>query len=349
MKWEAGLKRKKENDTITISENGFGAHTAEGGSMRELYIGLDGGGTRTSAAAVRRDGSPAGKTQGGGLNYLQDGLAVCLDRFESMTRELIGKTPPEQVLVTAGLAALDGPAEEEVLRAFRERLPEGCGLELQSDAHIALMGHTAGGPGMMVICGTGSMLMAMDAEGKEHVLGGWGWKMGDAGSGYTLARNALAQAAENFDLTGNQNAVLQEALTFFSAETPRGLIPKLYDPGMGTEKTAAFGAVVLRLAEAGDTDARSITEQEMERLAALAEALKREVPEAAVCAMYGGVFGHSALARQLFAENLGRRCPDVQVTQPRHRPEIGAVVCGMLRDGLTAAEIACRLERGKEQ
>ena len=72
----AGLMRKSENDTIHLKENGFGAHTAEGGSMRELYIGLDGGGTRTTAAAVRRDGSPAGKTRGGGLNFLQDGLDV---------------------------------------------------------------------------------------------------------------------------------------------------------------------------------------------------------------------------------------------------------------------------------
>ena len=309
-----------------------------------LYIGMDGGGTKTSAVAVREDGTVAGRAQGGGLNYLQDGLEPCLDRFEQLARELIGETMPGDVVVSAGLAALDGPADAETLRAFRARLPEGCGLHLSSDAMIALMGHTTGAPGMMVICGTGSMLMALDRNGREHVLGGWGWKMGDAGSGYTLARNALARAAEDFDLTGRRSVLMEEALGFFSAAEPRDLIVRLYDPAMGTEKMAAFGARVLEAAKMGDADALHIVEQEMTRLACLAEALYRQVPEAAVCAVYGGVMQHSPLARQLFTEALAERCSAMQVTVPRHTPEIGAAVLGMLQDGKTVQEISRILE-----
>ena len=103
-----------------------------------LYIGMDGGGTRTTAVAVREDGTLAGSAQGGGLNYLQDGLETCLGRFEQLARELMGNTPPEDVVVSAGLAALDGPANADILRAFRARLPVGCTLHLTSDALIAL-------------------------------------------------------------------------------------------------------------------------------------------------------------------------------------------------------------------
>ena len=310
-----------------------------------LYIGMDGGGTRTTAVAVREDGTLAGSAQGGGLNFLQDGLETCLDRFEQLARELMGNTPPEDVVVSAGLAALDGPADADILGAFRARLPGGCTLHLTSDALIALMGHTMGGPGMMVICGTGSMLMALDRSGKEHVLGGWGWKMGDAGSGYTLSRNALVRATEDFDLTGHRSVLMEDALRFFAAAQPRDLIARLYDPAMGTDTMAAFGARVLEAARQGDADALHIAEHEMTRLACLAEALYRQVPEAAVCAVYGGVMQHSPLARQLFTQALSERCSGVAVTAPRHPPEIGAVVLGMLKDGKTAEEISGLLER----
>jgi N-acetylglucosamine kinase-like BadF-type ATPase len=257
----------------------------------------------------------------------------------------MGNTPPEDVVVSAGLAALDGPADADILGAFRARLPGGCTLHLTSDALIALMGHTMGGPGMMVICGTGSMLMALDRSGKEHVLGGWGWKMGDAGSGYTLSRNALVRATEDFDLTGHRSVLMEEALRFFAAAQPRDLIARLYDPAMGTDTMAAFGARVLEAARQGDADALHIAEHEMTRLACLAEALYRQVPEAAVCAVYGGVMQHSPLARQLFTQALSERCSGVAVTAPRHPPEIGAVVLGMLKDGKTAEEISGLLER----
>ena len=52
----------------------------------------------------------------------------------------MGNTAPEDVVVSAGLAALDGPADADILGAFRARLPGGCTLHLTSDALIALMG-----------------------------------------------------------------------------------------------------------------------------------------------------------------------------------------------------------------
>jgi len=309
-------------------------------SMNHLYIGLDGGGTHTTVYAVRRDGTILSRAGGPGLNYLTDGTDLCVRRFRDMLLPLIpGLTGPE-ITVCAGLAALDGPAPPEILSAFRSVLPSGCQLILESDLSAALAGLTRGKPGMMAVCGTGSMLMARDAAGRESAFGGWGWKIGDPGSGFSLARESLFRALFRWEAEGKRTPLLEAALAFFTAEHPRDLIPLLYEPSLGTDAFAAFGAEAVRLAETGDPDAGGILAGQMEQLAALAGALLDSVPEALHCVgLYGGVFQHSAPARDAFSAALRLRHPEARPEPLTIPPAMGAVILAMLREGISPGSL----------
>ena len=307
--------------------------------MSFLYIGIDGGGTHTSAVAVRPDGRVLSRAEGPGLNWLNEGLETCVRRFEELLNRLL---PPEGDggAICAGLAALDGPAPGEILAAFQSAAPAGYSLRLESDLSVALAGHTLGRPGLMAVCGTGSMAMVRDREGRESCAGGWGWKVGDPGSGYMLAREGLFRAAYLAEAENRETPLLSAALAFFSAPDLRSLIAPVYAPDQGAAELAAFGAEVIRLAEREDPEAMEILARQMDQIAALAAALLRTVPEAAErVGLSGGLFGHSALARSLFSRALQSRCPDADVRPVARPPALGAVALAMLRSGVPAENI----------
>ena len=131
---------------------------------RGLLIGIDGGGTHSSAVAVWPDGRIAAVAREGGMNFHNDGVDAVRRRLENVVGALCAGAGAPAERICAGLSALDGPADRETLAVFAsDTWPAGT-LDLQSDAYIALMGCTLGSPGMIVICGTGSMLLLLDRE-----------------------------------------------------------------------------------------------------------------------------------------------------------------------------------------
>ena len=293
-----------------------------------LYIGIDGGGTHSTAAAVRPDGSVAALACGGGLNFHNSGVETVRERLESMTAELCEKAgvPIENAMVCAGMSALDLPADEATTRLFAGRLAFEQ-LDLQSDAYAALMGCTLGEPGVIVICGTGSMLVLSDSEGRQIPGGGWGYLLGDAGSSYTLAREGLIAALDALEGIASPTALTADALAFFNAqEDPRSLISHVYAPGFGPEKFAAFARFVLTRAGEGDPVAYGIVERNMKRLGRLAAQMLLKDEKARRIGLYGGVFAHNPFAKELFEKEVTARVSDAQFCPVSFPPELGAVI-----------------------
>ena len=308
--------------------------------MNQIYVGIDGGGTHSTAVAVLNDGTILRREESGGLNYLTDGLPACTKRLRDLAARVTQGLPNAPLRLCAGLAALDAPAEPDILAAFQEALPQPLrDLDLQSDLYIALMGHTAGAPGLMAVCGTGSMLMALDAQGTQHVMGGWGYRLHDAGSGYSLTRAALIRAVETWEERQESTPLLRSALAFFGAAAPRALIAPLYDASCTPDRFAAFGAQVIGLAEDGDAAALCILRREMAQLSAQAARLLSRVPEAKAVGLYGGVFEHSLLARSLFTGHLRAAHPLARVAPALFPPEIGAVIHRMKQDGVSIDQL----------
>ena len=300
---------------------------------RGLLIGIDGGGTHSSAAAVWPDGRVAAVASGGGMNFHNDGVDAVRRRLEEIVRTLCERAGAPAEKICAGLSALDGPADEKTKALFASDAWPAGAPDLQSDAYIALMGCTLGGPGMIAICGTGSMLLLLDREGRRHVSGGWGYLLEDAGSGFTLAREALLAVAAEADGTGPATGLTTSALSYFGADTPRGLIDRVYAPDCGPDRIAGFARCVLEAADGGNRTAAEILRRNMARLASQAAQLLGKAPGVTRTGVYGGIFAHSAAARQIFAESLQDRAPEAVICEPAFPPELGAVIHLLSREG----------------
>ena len=318
--------------------------------MKHLYIGIDGGGSRSTVLAADPEGNGLTETRGPGLNYLNDGLDLCVRRFGEMVRRAVPDGFAGAGTVCAGLAALDGPADREIQAAFQSALPPSFRLILRSDLSAALAGHTLGGPGMAAVCGTGSMALVRDREGRERAAGGWGRKIGDPGGGTALAQEGLFRALYLYEAEGRRTPLLLAALRFFSRARPRDLLQPLYAPDFGTDDLAAFGAEVVRLAEQEDPEAGNILERQMICLASLAAALLRDAPEAAsAVGLYGGLFQHSPLARRLFSEALLERIPESVTGLCARPPAAGAVCLAMMEEGVSTEKWTERMIRWEEE
>ena len=299
----------------------------------DLLIGIDGGGTHSTAAAAWPDGRFAAVAYGDGLNYHHIGVEKVRLRLEEMVRELCRKTGARYPLVCVGMSALDAPADEETHALFASGLLARDQLDLQSDAYAALMGFTRGKPGMIVICGTGSMLLLLDEDGNQHVSGGWGYLLADAGSSYTLAREALLAVIDEYEGLGEATPLTGHALTYFGVSAPRMMIDKVYAPDFTPDRLAGFARHVLEEAESGDPVAVSILHRTMPKLAAQAAKLMKTSPGANQVGLYGGVFMHSAAARACFTDTLLNLAPKANICSLDYPPELGAIIHLMRREG----------------
>ena len=308
---------------------------------QKIFIGIDGGGTHSTAVAAYPDGSIAAAVGGGGLNFHNVGVDLVRDRLLEMTDALCAKSGCEIAQVCVGMSALDAPADAQTLSCFEKGAYQPGQLDLQSDAYVALMGLTQGNPGVIVICGTGSMLVTLDEQGAQHVSGGWGYLLGDAGSSYTLAREALLCAIDVFEGLGPDTALAQDALTFFGASAPRSLIDCIYP--LPPEKVAGFARFVLQRAQEGDEAALSIVSRNMQRLAAQAAHMVHTHPAAHRVGLYGGVFAHSGLARSLFTQELVRLAPNAVVCSPDYPPELGALIHLYQKHSLLTPDVLANL------
>ena len=310
----------------------------------KILIGVDGGGTHSTAVAAWPDGRIAAVVPGGGQNFHNDGMDIVCARLYDMISRLKEKTGAEAEAVCVGLSALDGPADEATCAAFSQGALADETLDLQSDVYIALMGLTQGQPGVIVICGTGSMLLMVDEQGNQIVSGGWGYLLNDAGSGYTLAREALLASIDEIDGIGERCVWTQELLSYFGAAKPRSIIDIVYAPDFTPVRLAGFARILVAYAEKGDPAALGILGRNMTRLARLAARLMDKAENVNLVGLYGGVFQHSALARNLFERTLKEERPDAQIRLPEYPPELGALIHLMKKKGTLTPETLLTLK-----
>ena len=314
-----------------------------------LLIGIDGGGTHSTAVAAWPDGRIAAVAHGGGLNYHNIGVDTVRRRLQDMVQELCEKAGAPLHRVCVGMSALDGPADEQTHALFTSDLITREQLDLQSDAYIALMGFTRGEPGMIVICGTGSMLLLRDEAGAQHVSGGWGYLLGDTGSGYTLAREGLIAAIDATEGLGCPTVLESLACRYFGTSTLRQTIDCIYAPDFTPDRMTGFARHVIQAADDGDTAASDVLQSNMNRLARQTVCLLEKAPAARRVGLYGGIFAHSEKAQACFTHTLRALAPRAKICALEYTPELGAIIHLMQKEGLLSQERLSLLKQSYEE
>ncbi|MDQ6919637.1 MAG: ATPase, partial [Candidatus Dormibacteraeota bacterium] len=118
---------------------------------------------------------------------------------ERRLRDLLSKLGPVRpVACCAGAAGAEVPAARARLETVLGRLLPDTAIEVVHDARLVL---AAAGldSGVALIAGTGSVAYGRDAAGREARAGGWGWLLGDDGSGAWIVREAAREVLRRAD------------------------------------------------------------------------------------------------------------------------------------------------------
>jgi glucosamine kinase len=175
-----------------------------------FFLGIDGGGSRCRARIRNAEGKLMGETVGGSSNIYQsfDGaLANIVATAEGAAMQANLNTT--QLHAGLGLAGLVTSVGAERIKAAN--LPFAS-VTADNDAYIACLGAFAGGDGGIVIAGTGSIGFAIVNE-VRHMVGGWGFALGDHGSGAWAGHHAVRRAALVIDGLLQPTPLIEEVLS----------------------------------------------------------------------------------------------------------------------------------------
>ncbi len=313
-------------------------------------LGVDGGQTATLAAVANEDGELLGAGRGGPANHINEPGGP--ERCRRSVTDAVGGA-----LASAGLSGQPMAAAYFGMTGggplIPQFLPEVVAVEslkVEGDARAALTGATVGQPGVLVIAGTGSIAFAVNARGEEAVTGGWGYIMGDEGSGYDVAIQALHAATKAADGRGPATLLETAIPAHFGLENLRALHRKIYSGELDRPRLAEISRVVGDAANAGDEPARAILARAAGELAIAAVRVLELVgalDEALPVAPVGGVFKAGAPILDPFRAALARLAPRVWIQTPEFPPVIGAVILALRQIGRPIDEaLVARLRAG---
>ena len=228
--------------------------------LRQLVVGVDGGGTHTRAVILDRD-----RVLGEGAAGPSNPLRVGIGNGAAAIREAIDKACGAAMihrddLVAVGIG-LAGVRRKDIRTRMREVLIETLGIkrvDVATDGEVALYGATDGAPGIVVISGTGSICCGVNRQGKHVSAGGWGPVAGDEGSGSWIARRALQAVAQASDERGPQTILTEAACEYFQVGSADDLATAIYAPSMTNDRIAGFSKRVIETAREGDSVAAAI-------------------------------------------------------------------------------------------
>ena len=180
-----------------------------------MYIlGLDGGGTKTDMALCDESGCVISRAIGGAASLTGQTQEAAFGHIEETVRRVTAPIGGERAEIAAFFAGISGgglAANREKVRAlFARLLPNARVRENASDAVNALSAGIGRGDGVIAIAGTGSSVFAR-AKGEMRQVGGWGYLLGDEGSGFDLGRRALRAALYDLDGRGEKTCLKASA------------------------------------------------------------------------------------------------------------------------------------------
>ena len=230
-----------------------------------LFLAIDAGGTKTRCL-LADDKKILARASTGSVKLMRVTEEEATARLREMLAEVSAAAGQPLSGVTRTCIGLAGSTIEAV-REWAEReigsIASGD-LVLCGDEEIALEGAFQGGPGILVIAGTGSNVMGRAADGTMYGAGGWGPALGDEGSGYWIGSEALRAGFWAKD-RGVATILLEEIGESWGAKA-LGEIVEMANARPGPD-FAALAPIVAKCAESGDDLAVAVLERAGDELA----------------------------------------------------------------------------------
>ena len=291
-----------------------------------IYLGVDGGGTKT-VCVVADEHAVLGSATSAGSNITRLGEVRVREALQTAVREACAAARVNPNEIKSTCVGLSGAGRPEVRDAVARMMTEIAGghVHVVSDLETTLEAAFGGGPGVITIAGTGSIAYGRDAAGKTARSGGWGLAISDEGSGEWIGRAAVSAVLSAKD-AGEHPPLLDAILKLWKLTTLDELVR--HANSSPPPDFASLFPSVLKAAEAEQVPALKVLRMAGGELAALTNHVigrlfggANNVP----VAMSGGVFRQAELVRQVFHNAVVAEFPQAHVQPVVVEPVQGAL------------------------
>ena len=304
-----------------------------------LYLGVDGGGVKTTAIVANENGKVLAKTVGASIDYKTIGLASARQNLKNIIKELCEKTGESSFKYACiGSTALSTRASSKETEALVSNIIEADGIIMDSSIFTAMECMVDTGPCALVISGIDSMVAARNAKGKMTQAGGWGYLLGNEGSGYAIAMDAIRYVIRAYEGSEEPTRLYDDMIDYFNLYSPQDFRDKFFDPVTERGKISAFASRVFSCASAGDKVAAEIIAKHARLLAGTTKSLIKDFPADTVIGMWGGVFVNNRRFRNEFSAAMVSQSADYHIELLNYPAECGALFAAYKMDNIAISE-----------
>lgn len=289
------------------------------------YFGIDGGGTHSRLAICDQSGSVVKTIMGGTTNLYGANKDEVFKNLTSLFEQLHPFFPLLGGCI--GSAGLGRPREQELFREILKKVLPDVPVYLCGDGEIFLVGALLGFEGYGLISGTGSLALSRAMDGTIKRAGGYGYLLGDEGSAYWIAHQALIRSLRSSENRDISTGLLPSLVEAFSLSEPAELINFVHHRANKAD-IARLAPIVTSFALREDPLALDILTTAAKELVLLVESVQN--PEIAnnQLVVTGGVLEHDQVVRPLFYKLLQERLPNLQIVPARGSALEGACLLG---------------------
>lgn len=312
--------------------------------MNNYVIGVDGGGTKTEFVLLECSGNVIGRIKGDSTNYQVIGgekLKKELIRgFNSLINNAnINSNKIDHIFLGLAGAGRDSD-RKEILSLFSDT-EFVKKITVDSDAMAALAGAFGTAPGIIIISGTGAICFGKNSKGDIVRAGGWGYLLGDEGSGYFIGREAIIAALKDLDGRGEKTKLRSRLEKHFNLNSIDQIIPQIYQNKIDRVAIANLAIIVFEQANQGDTIAEEIIRRTGKELGLLAKAVAQRLSfenDEIKVALIGSIFKQKDLLVNEISKELYEVSWNIEINDPKFAPQFGAALLALQKAGIEVNE-----------
>lgn len=295
-------------------------------------LGIDAGGTKTVCLLADEHGTIIAEARRGGANLQAVGELEVEKVLHDVMEEAIGDRDVRPAAICLGIAGVDRPDDSAVVKSIMKRIGYKARVLVVNDALVALEAGAPGQPGVVVISGTGSISYGRNAVGEAARSGGWGYVLGDEGSGYWIGRAALRAVLRQSDHRGPKTVLSTLLLEHFGIQRAQELIHEVYHTNLKPSAIGSLAQCVQAAFTQGDAVAIGILRGAADELEASALSVARRldmIGQPFTFILAGGIFRAVPWLEQELERRLPVSSPQSRVRLLDREPAAGAVALAL--------------------
>ncbi len=296
------------------------------------FLGIETGGTRSHGVLTDLSGTTFRVKKGRPGNISVLGVELWKLHFADLVTSLLEDKKPGQITwATLGVAGAGRSAQRkrvrEVVREF--------GIDnvtILTDAELLHYSIHGSRPGLVLNAGTGAICVIRQSDGSYRQFGGWGYLLGDEGSGYDLGRKAVRFALAETEAKIALSDLSQTLLRFYDLTEATELVTAIFSYGNPQEIVSSSAKVVCECALRGEPNAMKFVDESAESLLQLysRSAKHLDATGAHRLALFGSLLSLGSPVRTALQKKMP---PDLVFVEAESLPVAASVLLSVLASG----------------